>query len=232
MSKKVPRSVRNNNPGNIEHVAANRWQGIMPMAERNAEQKSEPRFEVFTTPVYGFRALASLLTTYQDRHGLRTVRGIINRWAPPTGSFKGQEYVQDTSAYVKAVAQAVGVDPDVIINLHEYRFIRPMVEAIAKHEAGGDYWSSETIDEGLRRAGVVKPAPEVAKVPVTKETAAATGVGAIGVGQLAAVADAMSQAEGHISSGSWVRITFGVLTVGLAVFIAYSQVKRHQKGLD
>ena len=75
--KQLPRAVRNNNPGNIDANPRNKWVGIMPVAKRNAAQLAEKRFEVFETPVYGFRAMALLLQTYQDKHNLNTIRQLI-----------------------------------------------------------------------------------------------------------------------------------------------------------
>ncbi|WP_281686706.1 hypothetical protein [Pseudomonas citronellolis] len=235
MTAKAPRSVRNNNPGNIDHVPANKWLGILPQEQRNADQLAEPRFEVFESPVYGFRALALLLQTYHDRYGADTIRKIINRWAPSSEN--------NTDAYVRAVAKAVGVRADDPIDTHQYVYARPLVEAIANHETGVDprtgkayRWDPAQIDEGLRRAGVIQPAAQVAKIPVTKETVGATSVGALGLAQLGdvmpKVADAMSQQDANISSGSWIRIAFGLATIAVAVFIAWSQVRKHQAGLE
>jgi hypothetical protein len=84
-----PRGIRNNNPGNIDRNTT-KWQG---MAD---DQSSDPRFVVFKTPQAGIRALAKILLTYQNHDGLKTVRGIIGRWAPAVEN--------NTSAYVAAVA--------------------------------------------------------------------------------------------------------------------------------
>ena len=70
-----PRGIRNNNPGNIERNAT-RWAGM------TAEQ-TDPRFVVFTSPEYGFRALARTLLTYQRKYGLLSIEDMIGRWAPP-----------------------------------------------------------------------------------------------------------------------------------------------------
>ena len=69
---KATRGYRNSNPGNIEHVAANAWQGL-------ATPPSDGRFCRFTSHEFGIRALAALLITYQDRYQLRSVRAIISR---------------------------------------------------------------------------------------------------------------------------------------------------------
>lgn len=222
--KTLPRSIRNNNPLNIDHNPANRWVGILPRDKRNAAQLAEPRFEVFSSPVYGFRAAAILLQNYQEKYGLKTIRQLVNRWAPPVEN--------DTGAYVTAVARAVGVPADAPVDIHEYRVIRPMIEAMAQHETGrdprtGKVWqfNSAEIDEGLRRAGIT---PAVApKVPV--ETVAPAAAATLGVADLTEVlpqvADAMTGAESHISSGSAIRVIFGVLTVVIAGYVAYSQIK-------
>lgn len=228
-TKTLPRAVRNANPGNIDANPRNKWVGIMPMAKRNAAQLAEKRFEVFETPVYGFRAMALLLQTYQDKHNLNTIRQLISRWAP------GHE--NNTEAYIAIVARKVGVRADDLIDTHSYEYARPLVEAIAVHETGAGYkWDAKMIDEGLRRAGVTKAASTVAKVPVTKETIGATGSAAVGVGQIAdvlpQVSMAMESANHQLSSGSYVQIALGVLAIGIAVFIAYSQVKKHQAGLE
>ena len=101
----TPRGVRNNNPGNIDRISTP-WQGEDRSAAAIAR---EQRFCVFLTPQAGFRALAKTLLTYQRKHGLRTVKEIIGRWAPPVEN--------DTGAYVRQVAAAVGVAPSEIIRL-------------------------------------------------------------------------------------------------------------------
>ena len=102
-TRRLPRGVRNNNPGNIDRTAV-AWQG----EDRSSEAiKREPRFCVFLTPQAGFRALANTLLTYQRKHGLRTVKEIINRWAPLAEN--------DTGAYVRQVAREVGVGATDII---------------------------------------------------------------------------------------------------------------------
>ncbi len=141
-SKSAPRGVRNNNPGNIDrsNVA---WQG----EDRSATARArEPRFAVFTTPEAGFRALARTLLTYRSKHGLKTVRGIINRWAPPVEN--------NTSAYVNQVAAAVGVAPDAVIDVRKRPVMLALVRAIAKHENGGSYWPDSVIDGGLEIVGI------------------------------------------------------------------------------
>lgn len=142
MSRRKPRGVRNNNPGNIDRTDVV-WQG----EDRSMEaRRAEPRFCVFKTPEHGFRAMARTLRTYRERHGLTTVRGIIDRWAPPVEN--------DTGAYVAQVARALGVTPDESIDVRQMAVCLPLARAIARHENGGDYWPDSTIRAGLLLAGV------------------------------------------------------------------------------
>lgn len=144
MTFRPPRGVRNNNPGNIDRTATV-WQGEDRSDEARAQ---ESRFCVFTSAQYGFRALAKVLQTYRKRHGLTTVRGIIDRWAPPVEN--------DTDAYVRQVARAVGVLPDDVVDVRVMAFAFPIAKAIAKHENGGDFWTDSVIRKGLEMAGVVE----------------------------------------------------------------------------
>src|SRR3990167_7432422 len=86
----TPMGIRLNNPANLVHVAKNKGQGL-------ADPPSEGRFCRFVSPAFGIRAAALLLITYQDRHGIRTITGLIKRFAPASEN--------DTQAYVNDVAQ-------------------------------------------------------------------------------------------------------------------------------
>lgn len=228
--KKVPKGVRLNNPGNLEMGSP--WQGL-------TKQPQDNRFCSFKDPTFGIRAIAVTLITYHDKRKAKdgsridTVREVIERWAPSVEN--------NTENYIKVVCRAMGVLPDQNIDLHKYHLIRPLVEAIIFQENGrGDkknintWYSADVIDEGLRRAGVVKPVKEIGKIPVTKETASAAIAASLGMGQIAEVmpqvSDALIKSEGHLSSGSIVRIVFGVATIAVACVIAYAQIKRYQRG--
>lgn len=133
------RGVRNNNPGNIDRNAT-KWQGM------KEDQSGDSRFIVFKTPQYGIRALARTLMTYQNKHGLKTIKGIINRWAPPVEN--------DTQSYVNAVAKKVGVSPTATIDVDDVTIMKPLVVAIIAHENAGYAYADTVIDEGLHMAGV------------------------------------------------------------------------------
>lgn len=131
----APRGVRNNNPGNIER-SARVWDGEIA--------GNDPRFATFETPEAGIRALAKNLIAYNDKHGLNTVEGIINRWAPP-GENK-------TSSYVQAVAKELGVKPGDVLNVRDPETLTRLTSAIIRHENGAQPYPAETLRAGVELA--------------------------------------------------------------------------------
>lgn len=203
---KQSRGYRNRNPGNIDFNERNRWQG---------QTGREPmgRFAQFDSHENGIRALAALLTTYQDRHGLRSIRGIIDRWAPPTENV--------TSAYVNHVASLTGFGPDDRLDLHTYAHIRPLVAAIITHELGGQPYAAAVIDEGLRRAGAPKPIATLRDAAGT-----GTGNGAITVGAAASAAAAAAPAlEALGGLPMWVGVALVLAVAAVAVAVVLSRRK-------
>lgn len=94
--KKLPRGLRNCNPGNIR-TTRDRWQGLRPV-------QTDPEFFQFETMAWGYRALMRTLQNYRLRHGCRTVADFIRRWAPPTEN--------NTAAYIRTVCNDTGFTPD------------------------------------------------------------------------------------------------------------------------
>lgn len=207
---KLSRGYRNKNPGNIDFNPANKWQGQVGIETTG----SPPRFAVFESPEYGIRALAMLLNTYQDRHGLRTVRGIINRWAPPVENV--------TSAYVAAVSRHIGVGPDDVVDMHSHAHLRPMVEAIITHELGGQPYDAATIDAGLRLAGITPPV----SISTSSTVKAAAATAAAGVA-LQPILDAVVQSVPALMSlqdlSPWVA---GAVVLGIAAHFIAARFKR------
>lgn len=242
MTTKTTRGIRNNNPGNIERNSANKWQGRMSREKMTEEQRKETRFEVFSAPAWGIRAMALLLINYQDKHGCSNVRQLIDRWAPPSEN--------NTDAYVGAVAGAVGVAPTQFINTHEYRRMRPMIEAIIRHENGQQPYSADVIEEGLRLAGVVNPgAKPLVAVPASVTTAAATAAAAGGTmaaveaaqqlqpviqGVLPAIQQVNAVAQATTGMPSWLRlaIAVGVMALASASIYTWWRLRRARKAVS
>jgi hypothetical protein len=135
MTGQKTRGERNNNPGNIRKSAA-AWLGKIP--------GSDSAFETFSSPEYGIRAMKITLRNYQTMHGLRTVKEIISRWAPSTEN--------NTAAYVRNVAAAMGVTPTQQINLNDQGTMAALVSAIIAHENGRNVYSLAQIAGGLSLA--------------------------------------------------------------------------------
>lgn len=184
-----PRGIRNNNPGNIERGAP--WQGLAKPADMTPEQRAETRFAVFKSPVWGIRAIARVIITYYDRRKAKdgspidTVKEVIERWAP--------SHENDTNAYVAFIRRQLGMDPGrtATINAHEYRFMRPMVEAIIMFENGMQPYSDDEIDRGLALAGIEPPVLKTEREKRRKVMETGTGKSAaLGLGGLLAGAAA------------------------------------------
>lgn len=115
----MTRSERNNNPGNIR-LTSDRWRGqVLPPPDRG--------FVTFTEPKWGYRALFVILEGYMIRHGLRTIRGIIGRYAPPTEN--------STRSYIRSVCRATGWGPDDPLDPCG-RVMQDLARAITRVESG------------------------------------------------------------------------------------------------
>lgn len=229
MAKTLPRGIRNNSPGNLEW--GDPWQGLLPRS-----QATDSRFAQFKAPAWGIRALARTLITYFDKHKVKTVRQAISRWAPP--------HENDTGAYSRVVAQAVGVDENAPINFHDYSVLRPMVEAIIRHENGkgplatpNSWYDAATIDEGLRLAGVIKPSKSVLTTPEgVAAGATVAGAGTAAIVEIAqAITPAVQQAHAVTTATdglpTWLRATLIVLTLvaaGAGAYVLWSKRRERQ----
>ena len=119
--KNLPRGIRNRNPGNIRR-GNTRYKG--------ETQGCDTAFKSFATLQWGYRAIFVLLHTYAVRYGLRTIRGMISRYAPPEEN--------DTRNYVDTVARLSKTDADRLIDTLRAEDMIPIVEAISRVENGID----------------------------------------------------------------------------------------------
>ena len=115
----TPRGIRNNNPGNIR-FGKSVWLGSV--------KGSDPAFVTFSEMRYGVRAMALLLLHYQKHYGDKTIRQLINRWAPPVEN--------DTGAYVNHVALICDAQPSAPYDLMLSDNLFYLVSAIILHENG------------------------------------------------------------------------------------------------
>ena len=170
----MTRGIRNHNPGNLRR-SSDPWQGL-------ASEQTDKEFFQFTSAKWGIRALARTLIAYQDKVGLKTIKQMIGRWAPPVEN--------DTGAYVRAVAASVGVGQDAEIDVHEYAILRPLTLAIIRHENGQQPYTDAEIDAGLVLAGVEPVQRTLAKSRTVQGGQVAAGATVLGL-----TAEAVRQVE-------------------------------------
>ncbi len=131
----MTRGERNNNPGNIRRIAGVIWQG------EASDQTTDDAFIVFTTPIYGIRAIARIMNSYH-REGLITIQEVIDRWAPPSEN--------NSAAYVAAVCKGCELGPSDVIDIQAK--MPELVKAIIQHENGEQIYSDLQIDAGIALA--------------------------------------------------------------------------------
>lgn len=140
-SPSLPRGIRNNNPGNIRHSTQTFWVG---------ESKDQPdySFVKFDSPEYGIRALMKILLAYYNEHGLKTIKSIIERYAPPTEN--------DTDSYIKIVSKLSGLGAEDVIS-DVTAVLVPIAKAISLNENGypnenlPPFWFADEIYESAKR---------------------------------------------------------------------------------
>ena len=219
MTKKpTSRGIRNNNPGNLRKTK-DPWQGL-------AETQTDKDFFVFKNPTYGIRALARTLIKYQDKHGLRTIRQIINRWAPSAEN--------DTVAYIRGVVMATEFGADVELDMHKYAHLKAMTKAIILFENGAQPYTGAQIDKALVLAGVEPPAKNLQHTRTVRGGQAATAA-TVGAGALDAVQEALPQAHDtlqtlapYLDVAKWLLLA--VTLVGVGVMI-WARIDDNRKGL-
>ena len=118
--KKMSRGLRNCNPGNIR-IGNFRYKGERAKA-------SDPAFRQFESMEWGYRAMFVLLHTYEKKHNCRTLRQIINRYAPPVEN--------NTEGYIRRVAYATHLSPDEAISTLDGAIMTAIVAAMSEVENG------------------------------------------------------------------------------------------------
>ena len=129
----MSRGLVNCNPGNIRQSKV-RYKG-------EVRPSRDPAFKQFESLAWGYRAIFVLLHTYRVRHGLRSIREMISRWAPPSEN--------DTGAYLRTVVRRSGVDPDAEIDTRDGPTMTRIAAAMARVENGVEPDEAE-IAEGWR----------------------------------------------------------------------------------
>jgi len=217
-SKTTARGIRNNNPGNIKKTET-KWQGL-------AETQTDTKFFVFKSPIYGIRALARTLITYQVKHGLCTIRQIVGRWAPALEN--------DTVVYIKAVSEETGFAPDVALDMHKYEHLKALATAIIRFENGQQPYTGAQIDKALVLAGVEPPAKNLQHTRTVRGGKAATAA-TVGLGALQAVQDGLAPARDtletlvpYLDIAKWLLLAITLIGIGVMI---WARIDDNRKGL-
>ena len=120
MEKKISRGIRNNNPGNIR-LSNDPWQGL-------AEVQNDKEFFKFKSMVYGIRAIARTLITYQDKYNIRTIKKMAERYAPSADGNDTVDY------YMKVCAISGILNHDKVLDFHKYEDLEPVIRGIIYKE--------------------------------------------------------------------------------------------------
>jgi len=134
----IPRGIRNNNPGNIIETGI-KWKGRIG---------DDGRFVTFDTPLNGIRALFKILRSYHERHGIKTIYGMIQRYAP--------KHENPTSSYTEYVAGEMGVSSTAVLELDWEQYIE-LANAIIAFENGGKEYPHSIMISAAKEAGLENP---------------------------------------------------------------------------
>ncbi|MFI3248131.1 MAG: structural protein P5 [Rikenellaceae bacterium] len=116
----LSRGIRNNNPGNIRHSSSPFRGEVRP--------STDPAFKQFESMEWGYRAMFLVIHNYDQLYGINTLDRIIRRWAPAVEN--------DTHAYIRAVANRLGVSSSSYIDSLNHDTMTAMVGAMSRIENG------------------------------------------------------------------------------------------------
>lgn len=131
------RGERNCNCGNLRYVLGIPWDGLA------IPPHDEGGYCIFTSSFFGIRALGKDLKSKWDR-GLRTVRKIIDVYAPPNEN--------NTASYIQDVSDRLGINPDDLIDLSKLQQIQTFAKAVILHENGRCIYSDALIAQAVTAA--------------------------------------------------------------------------------
>lgn len=99
----------------------NNWWG-------ESEVQTDRQFEQFKKMEFGIRAAFIILRRYIEKYKRNTIRKIVLTWAP--------ENENNTVAYIQAVSDKVGIDPDAPIKYDDKEIMLKLVDAMIQVECG------------------------------------------------------------------------------------------------
>lgn len=138
MSGPPTRGERNCSPGNLRYDKKIHWHGLAQPPQ------DDGGYCIFTTALWGIRALARDLLVANEDDGLKTVMEIIDRFAPASEN--------NTAAYIEAVCDAMGVEPDKSLDLTDAGQLQVFAHAVILHENGRCIYPDSLISQAVQLA--------------------------------------------------------------------------------
>jgi hypothetical protein len=197
IDRAAPRSVRNNNPGNIEDGTFAR---SMP-----GYAGSDGRFAIFETPGHGAGAMDNLLTKY-GRSGLNTPLAIVSKWAP------AGDGGNDPKAYASTVAGKLGIGINDPIDMNDPGQRSALAKAMADVEGG-----TGSARQPMASRALAYDAPTAASPPQTASAAPSSDQGNTGL--LSGLLDQAGIHLPHVSDETRVAL----LSMGLGMMASPSR---------
>lgn len=147
---RLPIGLRQHNPGNLRRPG------------------NPVGFQTFDNDEQGLSAMAQQIGRYANRDGLRSISGILNKYAP------GSE--NNTGAYIKRVSDDTGFDPNAQLNVNDPKVLAPLLSSMVKVEQGRQPFSA---DDYAKAAQTVKVEVAFANAPGGTKAKATTGGAAV-----------------------------------------------------
>ena len=136
--KKLPRGIKNCNPGNLV-ISKIPWNGKVPKKDN-----TDGHFEQFVSMEHGIRAMIMDLRGDIVKDGLDTIEKLIYEYAP--------KFENNTEAYIKVVEKRTGIKRDEKLITDKSTMFK-LVEAISFHENGGSFLTNEQIEKAWEMLG-------------------------------------------------------------------------------
>jgi len=136
----TPKGIRLHNPLNLMRTAPRQdWAGAV--ADSALEDGRE---EQFITDFWGLRAAAIVLVRDEEVHGRFSCEAIFTSFAPPVEN--------DTGAYIRNMADGLGVKPDDHLNLRDPATMLKLLKLATRQEDGEQPYPDELINEAIGAA--------------------------------------------------------------------------------
>lgn len=126
-----PLGIRQNNPGNL--IKTN-----IPWRGKVQQDQVPTRYEAFTHPVYGIRAMFMDVRGDIEKDGLNTLEKLLAEYAPT--------FENNLPAYIASVSQRTGLAPAQPITPDYYL---SLLKAIIHHENGEQPYTDDEIQEAM-----------------------------------------------------------------------------------